>query len=1103
MWNKYQTQYEDLNLDQQPEEVKEQFLEAVNNIPFVKSLISADRPRAKDLKKDSEGKIIIDVTQPHILEDMDYFRPSAIFFQQNGCYTKLRPNPNPNSEYYKWAKEEIRRCFEGYVRPSDGEWITGDMYFFLNYCPIQLIKKDKSGKNIRTIDFPRPWDGHYYKFHYLNQCRQNGKHAAELSRRGSGKSYTSASLLAKRFILGESYDVVKKVQCVVTASEKKYLQGANQVLDMFQYYIDFCASNTQFPNKTITSSLPNMQWIMGYKDKETGVRKGSENSVVGVTSKDDESKLRGSRGVLYLIEEAGCHLKGTEVIMYDGTTKCVEDVKVGDKLMGDDGTPREVLRLYNGVDTMYKITLSNGDYQIVNSTHPVYYRKYNWNKKEYINCLNTAPELLYKDVSKGCYIHKASVLDNVSYEHKKLPIDPYWLGLWLGDGDKTRMSVANEDPEVIEWLEEYCKTNNLKYTKRFLPQSKNCYSINISKENDIYKEFKKLGLENNKHIPQEYILTSYNNIVKLVAGLIDTDGTYDKKKHCYEITQVYTRKHILDNIKRMCESIGLKCSMSSRIAGSTAKGAGHLNYRLRITGVLEGLPIQIARKKWTPRSGFKNKKCWQDYSFKVEHWGIGEFYGFTVDQNNLFLLKDYTVVHNTFPRLLNLYQVLRPSVEDGNSVWGLIFLYGTSGDNESDFSSMQELMYNPRGYNINALPNVYDKEGQGRREFTFFFPGYLNRADCYDKDGNSDVTKALLQIYNDRYTVKYNSTNINAITKRIAEIPITPQEAILRTRGNMFPVTQLNERLNELDNNPSEFDDVYVGDLAMSKTGKISWVATNDKPLREFPLKDNKANGAIEIFKMPEKDKEGNVFNHRYIAGVDPIDDDASGTVSLVSCIILDLWTDKIVCEWTGRLDYADDCYERIRLMLLFYNARCLYENNKKGMFAYFSRMNCLYLLADCPDYLRDKDMVKGQLYGNKLKGVNATLGINNYANEQIKNWLIKPVVTTIKEGDEEEQIQVFNLFFIRNRALLKELILFNPDINVDRIRALGMCMLLREERVIMYQGDIKGKAQAKPNTLASDPFFMQDVQKPKEDLLDYHPHIAEIDFSNINVFKQ
>ena len=136
----------------------------------------------------------------------------------------------------------------------------------------------------------------------------------------------------------------------------------------------------------------------------------------------------------------------------------------------------------------------------------------------------------------------------------------------------------------------------------------------------------------------------------------------------------------------------------------------------------------------------------------------------------LYLLEEA----GTFPRLLNLYQVLRPSVEDGNAVWGLIYLYGTSGDNESDFSSMQELMYSPKGYNIKAINNVYDKEGQGRNNFTYFCPGYLNRANSYDQNGNSDVTKALLEILVDRYTVKYNSTDINAITKRIAEIPITP-----------------------------------------------------------------------------------------------------------------------------------------------------------------------------------------------------------------------------------------------------------------------------------------------------------------------------------------
>jgi hypothetical protein len=124
----------------------------------------------------------------------------------------------------------------------------------------------------------------------------------------------------------------------------------------------------------------------------------------------------------------------------------------------------------------------------------------------------------------------------------------------------------------------------------------------------------------------------------------------------------------------------------------------------------------------------------------------------------------------------------------------------------------------------------------------------LNRSGCYDKDGNSDVSKALLEILIDRYNVKYNTTDINAITKRISEIPITPQEAILRSRGNMFPITQLNERLNEIDNNPNFYDDTYVGDLVLQKNGVVEFRPTNDEVIRDFPLKDNKAKGAIEIF---------------------------------------------------------------------------------------------------------------------------------------------------------------------------------------------------------------------------------------------------------------
>ena len=735
--NKYQTEYSKEYIESLPKEVQEQYYDFITNVPYISKLLSDNRKYARDLPRDSEGKIIIDITEPHILEDTDYFRPSAIHFQQYGCFTKLKPNANPNSEYGKWIREEVRRCWEGYIRPSDGEWITGDMYFFLNYCPIQLIKKDSNGKSIRTIDFPRFWDGHYYKFHYLNQCRSEGHHAAELASRGKGKSFSAAAMLAKRFILGESNDVKKKVQCVATASERKYIQGANQLLDMFQYYIDFCANNTEFPRQRITSSLQNLSWTMGYVDSETNTRRGTENSVIGITSKDDESKLRGSRGVLYLLEEAG-----------------------------------------------------------------------------------------------------------------------------------------------------------------------------------------------------------------------------------------------------------------------------------------------------------------------------------------------------SFPRLLNLYQVLRPSVEDGGSVWGLIYLYGTAGDSDSDFSSMQELMYNPRGYNIKAVNNVYDKEGQGRKSFTYFFPGYMNRADCYDEDGNSDVNKALVEILLDRYKVKYNSTDINAITKRIAEIPITPQEAILKTKDNIFPIAEITKRLNEIDNNPNFFDDVYIGDLAFNKQGKVEFTPTTDIPIRDFPTKDNKVQGAIEIYEMPQE-VHGKVPSERYILSLDNYENDQAQSMSLGSMFVLDLWTDRIVAEYTGRPMFVDDLNEICRKLCLFYNGKVMVENNKKNTFAYFSRMNSLHLMADTPEYLKNKQILKASTFGNASKGCPAVVAVINFAMERLRDWLLKPVTIVEEVNGEAISSTIPNLHFIKNRALLKELMLYNPAINVDRIMSLCQLMLYREEKMILYQGDPKRAERRNPSDyLGNDPFFNRNYKQ-------------------------
>ena len=147
---------------------------------------------------------------------------------------------------------------------------------------------------------------------------------------------------------------------------------------------------------------------------------------------------------------------------------------------------------------------------------------------------------------------------------------------------------------------------------------------------------------------------------------------------------------------------------------------------------------------------------------------------------------------------------------------------------------------------------------------------------------------------------------------------------------------------------------------------------------------------------------------------------------------------------------------------------------NKKGLFAYFSKLNCTHLLADTPEYLRDKQMIKYSGFGSNSKGINASAAINNYANDLIRRWLLQPVSVIVKEDNEEKESTVPNLYRLKCRALIEELIAFNPEINVDRIRALGMVMLYREEKMILYQGSINSEKEEKAYStyLGNDPFF-------------------------------
>ena len=157
-------------------------------------------------------------------------------------------------------------------------------------------------------------------------------------------------------------------------------------------------------------------------------------------------------------------------------------------------------------------------------------------------------------------------------------------------------------------------------------------------------------------------------------------------------------------------------------------------------------------------------------------------------------------------------------------------------------------------------------------------------------------------------------------------MPITPAEAMIQGGISQFPVTDIEQRLLEINSNPNFYDETYVGQMGMHDTA-VEFVPTSDVPIRYYQQKDNKnMAGAVEIYEMPQKDADGRVYDNRYIAGADPYDNDESTTTSLGSILILDLWTDRIVAEYTGRPPMADDYFETCRRMCIYYNARLNYE---------------------------------------------------------------------------------------------------------------------------------------------------------------------------------
>lgn len=423
-----------------------------------------------------------------------------------------------------------------------------------------------------------------------------------------------------------------------------------------------------------------------------------------------------------------------------------------------------------------------------------------------------------------------------------------------------------------------------------------------------------------------------------------------------------------------------------------------------------------------------------------------------------------------FPNLETAWRVEQPAVETDDGVaFGLLIAFGTGGTEGGAFDGLKNLFYKPEAFNCLAFPNIWD-DGQEQTKCGFFVPSWSNmestddngKQKFMDQYGNSIKEKAIEELITQRNKVKDGGASQTSIDRFVSERPLKPQEAVLELGKNIFPRQLLMNQLTRIRTNEKLRNMKHVVDLAWDGEGQVKATEKKSGDITTYHLKkDDKPHGSIVIWEYPIKDPPFGL----YIGGCDPYDHDESFTNSLGSTFIFkrvkagEAWNDVIVAEYSGRPDTAEEYYENVRKLLIFYNARLLFENERKGIYPYFTNKHCDYLLADQPDKIISEVFKDSKV--QRRKGCHMTKSIRAYGEGLILEWLM----------DEFEPGHP-NIERIYSEPLIEELIENDGVKNVDRVIALCMTMMYREE---LYQVKVaKSKEENKQVELFEMPLFGQ-----------------------------
>ena len=1025
----------------------------------------------------------------------DKFRQAAIFFQEHGCYTLA---PKGTTDYAKYWDEETNRCLYGYTAP-DGDSISGYNYFYLNYSPIMKLQEveytdrfgDKRTRRERIFGFPRFWDYDYYYFNAIEEAELQGKHMVNLKCRQRGYSFKGASMLVR------NYELIPGSKNFAVASEQKFLIGDGILTKAWQI-MDFIDKNTAWSKQRLTSTR--MERVSGFKitdefGKQT--EQGYLSSITGITLKNDPERLRGTRGKLVLFEEGG-KFPNLETAWRVEQPAVETDDGVAFGLMIAFGTGGSEGSSFDGLKNLFY--------------HP-----------EAFNCLSF-PNIWddgQSDTKCGFFVPAWSNMESTDENGQQRFMDKDGNSLkdkaieeLIAQRNKVKDGGASQTS-----IDRFISERPLKPQEAVLELGKNIFPRKLLM-NQLTRIRTNEKLRNMKHVVD--LTWDGNGGVKAEEKKSGDITTYhlkkDDKPHGSVVIWEYPVKDppyglyiggCLTPGEKVCTQRGLvnveDVTLDDKLINKDGQFVDIRNLQrydkenediytirtansYRTTTFTREHPILCSPTLYGKYSFIKAKDIQTGYYCKFPNvyyntneecknapinsdlfwWFVGLWLGdgwcdskkhsvsISFDINQKFYFdKCYNFIQNELG-ITPYYRVRRNTIElNFTSKRVQQWLNSTFGNSCYNKSIPDRIKRINDRYKLNIIA------------------GYLASDGCvYNRNNISTVefVSVSLNLLEDIQDLLFALKIISGISKLRNSKQSTILGRVINQREAYHArVAQSGSILLK-----RLFDKYCIEDTV--KAGKIIDRQLSNHSNKQIVFDDEFKHIICKIKQLTVGKYTGIVYNfecdtHTFMCrnimthNCDPYDHDESFTNSLGSTFIFkrvkagEAWNDVIVAEYSGRPDSAEEYYENVRKLLMFYNARLLFENERKGIYPYFTNKHCDYLLADQPDKVISEIFKDSKV--QRRKGCHMTKSIRAYGEGLILEWLM----------DEFEPGRP-NLERIYSEPLLEELIENDGVKNVDRVIALCMTMLYREE---LYQVKVaESKEKNKQVELFEMPLFSQ-----------------------------